>query len=85
MTDAHNDLGAMARSIAGEVKKASGWYIALGIGLVLAGVVVIARPLYAGLALTTLLGMLFVFAGVMYLLNTFMAMSAGGVWTVLLR
>ena len=79
MTDAQNNLGAMAQSIAGEVKKASGWYIALGIGLILAGVVMIARPLYAGLALTTLLGMLFIFAGGMYLLNTFMAMSAGGV------
>jgi uncharacterized membrane protein HdeD (DUF308 family) len=79
MTDGQNDLAAMVQSIAGEVKKASGWYIALGVGLVLAGIVLIARPLYAGIALTWLLGMLFIFAGVLYLLNTFMAMSAGGV------
>ncbi len=78
MTDGQNGLGAMAQSIAGKVKKASGWYIALGIGLILAGIVMIGRPLYAGVALTTLLGMLFIFAGVLYLLNTFMAMSAGG-------
>ena len=78
MTDRQNGLGAMAQSIAGKVKKASGWYIALGIGLILAGIVMIGRPLYAGVALTTLLGMLFIFAGVLYLLNTFMAMSAGG-------
>jgi uncharacterized membrane protein HdeD (DUF308 family) len=68
----------MAQSIAGKVKKASGWYIALGIGLILAGIVMIGRPLYVGVALTTLLGMLFIFTGVLYLLNTFMAMSAGG-------
>ena len=78
MTDGQSGLGAMAQSIAGKVKKASGWYIALGIGLILAGIVMIGRPLYAGVALTTLLGMLFIFAGVLYLLNTFMAMSAGG-------
>lgn len=78
MTDGPKGLGAMAQSIAGKVKKASGWYIALGIGLILAGIVMIGRPLYAGVALTTLLGMLFIFAGVLYLLNTFMAMSAGG-------
>ncbi len=78
MTDGQDGLGAMAQSIAGKVKKASGWYIALGIGLILAGIVMIGRPLYAGVALTTLLGMLFIFAGVLYLLNTFMAMSAGG-------
>jgi len=79
MTNGQPELGAMAQSIAGEVKKASGWYIALGVGLVLAGIVLIARPLYGGVALTWLLGMLFIFAGVLYLLNTFMAMSAGGV------
>ena len=78
MTDGQKGLGAVAQSIAGKVKKASGWYIALGIGLILAGIVMIGRPLYAGVALTTLLGMLFIFAGVLYLLNTFMAMSAGG-------
>ena len=78
MTDGQSGLGAMAQSIAGKVKKASGWYIALGVGLILAGIVMIGRPLYAGVALTTLLGMLFIFAGVLYLLNTFMAMSAGG-------
>lgn len=78
MTDGPKGLGAVAQSIAGKVKKASGWYIALGIGLILAGIVMIGRPLYAGVALTTLLGMLFIFAGVLYLLNTFMAMSAGG-------
>ena len=78
MTDGQKGLGAVAQSIAGKVKKASGWYIALGVGLILAGIVMIGRPLYAGVALTTLLGMLFIFAGVLYLLNTFMAMSAGG-------
>lgn len=68
----------IAQSLAAQIKGSFGWFLALGMALILAGVVALAYPLYAGLAVTTLLGVLFLVAGGMYLFNAFMARGAGG-------
>ncbi len=69
---------SVAQALAAEIKSSYGWYVALGVVLIVAGIAAIAYPAYAGLALTTLVGVLFLAAGGMYLINAFMARSAGG-------
>jgi uncharacterized membrane protein HdeD (DUF308 family) len=64
--------------LAGEINKASKWYIALGVLLMVAGVVMLLYPLYSGVALTWIVGCLLVLVGALYALNSFMASSAGG-------
>ena len=73
-----NDIESIGRSVAGEINKASRWFIALGVFLVVAGVAMLANPLYAGLRLATVIGFLLVLAGASYLLNAFLARGAGG-------
>jgi uncharacterized membrane protein HdeD (DUF308 family) len=71
--------------IKGELKRASGWYIALGVVLILGGVFAVLRPLAAGYALTVVVGWLLIIGGGMFLINSFMARGAGGFfWRLLL-
>jgi len=76
--DVASEVGSVARSLAGEINKASKWYIALGVLLMVAGVVMLLYPLYSGVALTWIVGCLLVLVGALYALNSFMASSAGG-------
>lgn len=78
MNSPEDRVRSVAHALAAEIKSSSGWYLALGVGLIVVGVAAIAYPAYAGMAFTALVGVLFLVAGGMYLVNTFMARSAGG-------
>jgi uncharacterized membrane protein HdeD (DUF308 family) len=76
---------SMVSGIKGELKRASGWYIALGVGLILGGMFAVLRPLAVGYALTVVVGWLLLIGGGMFLINSFMARGAGGFfWRLLL-
>ena len=66
----------------GFIKRASGWYIAIGVVFIVLGIVSIAEPGLAGLAVALLVGWLLIFAGGAHLLGTF---SGGGVARVVLQ
>lgn len=74
-TEGNPDL---ARKIQREINKASGWYMALGVVLLLGGIAGILYPTYAGLGLTVLVGWLLIISGAMYLFNSLLARSGGG-------
>ena len=78
MNSLEDRVRSIAQSLAAKIKSSYGWYVALGVALIVAGIAGIVYPAYAGLALTTLVGVLFLVAGGMYLVNAFMARSAGG-------
>jgi len=78
MNDFRSSARPMAQALAAEIKNSYGWYVALGVALIMAGIAMIAYPLYSGMALTTVVGVLFVVAGIMYVVNAFMARSGGG-------
>ena len=76
---------AVTSEIRGEIRRASGWYIALGIVLIVGGTFAVLRPLAAGYTLTLVVGWLLIFGGGMFLINSFMARSGGGFfWRLLL-
>jgi uncharacterized membrane protein HdeD (DUF308 family) len=64
--------------LAREVKRASIWYIILGVVMVAVGVFALARPMVAGLALTAVVGWVLILAGAMQVVHCFMARSGGG-------
>ena len=68
-----------------EVKKASGWYIAFGVLLLLGGIAAVARPLHAGLAVALVVGWALIINGIMAGAHALLARGAGGfVWRLLL-
>ena len=68
-----------------EVKKASGWYIAFGVFLLLGGIAAVARPLHAGLAIAFVVGWVLIINGIMAGAHALLARGAGGfVWRVLM-
>ena len=84
-----NENTEALRNAAGEIKaelrRASGWYIALGAVLILGGVYAVLRPLAAGYVVTVVVGWLLIFGGGMYLFTSFLARGAGGFfWRLLL-
>ena len=72
------ETGTLARNIGSTFKKVSGWYIAFGVVVALGGIVAIARPLTAGLALTLVIGWILILNGVMAVVSAFAARNAGG-------
>jgi len=56
------------------LKKASGWLIAIGVFFIILGILAIAEPLVAGLAITFLVGWLLIVGGAVH----FVAAFAGG-------
>ena len=68
----------LARQIQGEINKASGWYMALGVVLLLGGVAGLLYPTYAGLGLTVLVGWLLIIGGAMYLFNSLLVRVVRG-------
>jgi uncharacterized membrane protein HdeD (DUF308 family) len=53
------------------LKKNLGWFIALGIGLILLGIVSVATPLVATFAIANLVGVIFLVGGVMFTIHAF--------------
>ena len=58
----------------GIIKKASGWFIAIAVVFIILGIMAIAEPAVAGLAVAILVGWLLILGGVAHLVATF----AGG-------
>lgn len=55
----------------------SGWFVGLGILMIVLGILAIARPLFASLAIELLLGALFVLGGIVQLIYAFRSHGAG--------
>jgi uncharacterized membrane protein HdeD (DUF308 family) len=74
-----------ATSAATFVKKSVGWSIALSVLLIVAGILAIASPLAAGIAVNIFVAWLLVFSGCAHLVFAWYRPSAGGfVWELLL-
>ena len=76
---------AMTMGTIGEVKKHSGWFIALGILFLIGGVFAIAMPFIAGLAATTIFAIVLVWLGIVQLIHAFSVKSwSGFVWDLVI-
>jgi len=64
-------------SIAGPLKKASGWAIAWAILIIFAGIIALSLPLISGIGVTIVVGWLLVIAGIFHLIEAFHAKGAG--------
>ena len=74
-----------ATSAATFVKKSVGWSIGLSVLMIVAGILAIASPLAAGIAVNVLVAWLLVFSGCAHLVFAWHTRSAGGiVWELLL-
>ncbi len=61
------------------IKKAGGWFIAIGVLFIILGILAIAEPLVAGLAIAFLVGWLLIVGGVVHFVAAF---GGGGAWRV---
>ena len=74
-----------ATSAATFVKKSVGWSIGLSVLMIVAGILAIASPLAAGIAINLLVAWLLVFSGCVHLVFAWYTRSAGGfLWELLL-
>jgi len=73
-----------AASTAPFAKKAIGWSIGLSVLMIVAGIVAIASPMAAGIAVNILVAWLLVFSGCAHLVFAFQTRTAGGfLWELL--
>jgi len=74
-----------ATSAATFVKKSVGWSIGLSVLMIVAGILAIASPLSAGIAVNILVAWLLIFSGCAHLVFAWQTQSAGGfIWELLL-
>jgi len=64
-------LTKMVSELTGDVKSATTWSIVLSVLMIVAGVMAIAAPVVAGVAVTMLVGWLLIFSGVLHLALAF--------------
>src|ERR1700675_2239137 len=74
------DFSAAQRAVAETMREHWGLFLAEGIVLVLLGMLAIVIPPLATLAVTILVGWLFLISGVVGLVTTFWAKGAPGFW-----
>jgi uncharacterized membrane protein HdeD (DUF308 family) len=75
----------MANSLTTDMHRATTWSIVLSILLIAAGIIAIASPMIAGVAITAVVGWLLIFSGVLHLAFAWGAGRAGAVvWQILL-
>lgn len=68
-----------------QLRSSAGWGIAIGVVLLILGLIAIARPLYATIASTIVFGWLFIVAGIAQVIYAFRSYGNGQlVWKVLL-
>jgi uncharacterized membrane protein HdeD (DUF308 family) len=70
----------MAEAFSSDVRRVTGWSIALSVLMIIAGFLAIASPLLAGIAVTRLVGWLLLFSGGLHFVYAF---RGGGVTAVL--
>ena len=74
----------MTTSAVGLTKKATGWAIGVSVLLIILGIMAIALPFVAGLAVSAIVGWMLVFGGVTHLAAAFHVRGAGAVlWEIL--
>ena len=74
-----------APSAATFVKESVGWSIGLSVLMIVAGILAIASPMAAGIAINVLVAWLLVFSGCAHLVFAWYTRSAGGLlWELLL-
>ena len=66
-----------------ELKASLGWAIALGVLMLITGVVALAAPFAAGVAITVFLGSLFLVYGIFHVIYAFQMRKLGAGWFVL--
>jgi uncharacterized membrane protein HdeD (DUF308 family) len=75
----------MEQTLFSDVHRATTWSIVLSILMIVAGVLAIASPLYAGVVITVLVGWLLILSAGLHLAFAFQAARAGTVlWEILL-
>ena len=75
----------MAQEFSSDIQKATTWSTFLSVLMIIAGILAIAAPLWAGIAVTALVGWLLLFSGVLHLIYAFRGGKASAVlWEVLL-
>jgi uncharacterized membrane protein HdeD (DUF308 family) len=75
----------MAESFLSELHRATTWSIVLSILMIVAGVLAIASPFIAGVAITVMVGWMLVFSGALHFAYAFRGGSAGAIlWEILL-
>ncbi|MBN8994701.1 MAG: HdeD family acid-resistance protein [Rhizobiales bacterium] len=80
MTNAAMTMGAI-----GEVRKHSGWFIALGILFLIGGVFAIAMPFIAGLTVAAVVAIVLVWLGIVEIIHAFNVKSWGGfIWDLII-
>ena len=72
--------GDMAQAFSSDVRRLTGWSIALSVLMIIAGFLAIASPFVAGMVVTRVVGWLLLFSGVLHFVYAF---RGGGVTAVL--
>ena len=67
----------MADSIVGGIKRASGWSIALGVLIILLGIIAMMAPMASGVVAVAILGWTAIFGGIAQIVFAFHAHSGG--------
>lgn len=74
----------MSNSPLGLIKKTSGWAIAVSVLLIVLGLLAIALPFMAAIAVTSIVGWMLLFGGITHIVAAFHARGAGAVlWEIL--
>ena len=75
----------MEQSLSSDIRRATGWSIALSVLMIIAGLLAIASPLWAGMAVTRLVGWLLLFSGALHFVYAFRGGTVTAVlWEILL-
>jgi uncharacterized membrane protein HdeD (DUF308 family) len=60
-----------------ELKRNTGWFLALGIGLIILGTIAIFVPLVATFTIENVIGLLFIIGGIMHIVHAFRWRTSG--------
>jgi uncharacterized membrane protein HdeD (DUF308 family) len=78
-------MAGKVQTASSAVKKAGGWLMLLAVSFIILGMIAIAEPAIAGLAVTIWIGWLLIFGGVIHAIGAFRAGDFGrAIWQVLL-
>jgi uncharacterized membrane protein HdeD (DUF308 family) len=80
MTINQQEAMSFGRAVAGAIREHWGLFLAEGIILVILGIAAIVMPLIATLAITIIIGWLFLVSGIVGLITTFWARGVPGFW-----
>ncbi len=84
MTINQNEAARIGQALAGAIHEHWGLFLAEGIILIILGIAAIMVPLIATLAVTIIIGWIFLASGIVGLITTFWARHAPGFWWSLL-